>query len=85
LKAAFGLEENVMETQTTVKQRIIELVQRLPDDIDFDRAIEGINVLRRIEIGLRESEANEGTEHEEFMQELLAEDEEVPRHLDAAG
>jgi len=74
-----------MDPQSTVKQRIIELVQRLPDDVDFDRAIEGIHLLRRIETGLRESEANDGTEHEEFMQELLAEDEEVPRHLDAAG
>jgi hypothetical protein len=74
-----------MDAQQTVKQRIIELVQRLPDDVDFDRAIEGIHLLRRIEVGLRESEANDGTEHEEFMQELLADDEEVPRHLDAAG
>jgi hypothetical protein len=74
-----------MEAPTSIKQRIIELVQRLPDDIDFDRAIEGIHLLRRIEVGLRESDANDGTEHEEFMQELLAEDEEVPRHLDAAG
>ena len=74
-----------MDMQSNVKQRIIELVQRLPDDIDFDRAIEGICLLRRIEAGLRESDADGGTEHEEFMQELLAEDEEVPRHLDAAG
>lgn len=51
----------------------MEMLQRLPDDIDFDRAIEGICILRRIEIGLRESEGDEGTEHEAFMQELLIE------------
>ena len=74
-----------MDELKTVKQRIIELVQRLPDDIDYDRAIESIYVLRRVELGLRESDAGEGTEHEEFMRELLSEDEEVPRHLDAAS
>ena len=74
-----------MESQTSVKERIIEMLRRLPDDIDFDRAIEGIHVLRRIDIGLRESDASGGTEHEEFMKELLADDEELPRHLDAAG
>jgi hypothetical protein len=73
------------EAQMSVKQRIIEMLNRLPDDIDYDRAIEGIHVLRRIDIGLRESDADAGTEHEEFMRELLAEDEELPRHMDAAG
>ena len=74
-----------MVEQNTTKQRIIEMLQRLPDDIDYDRAIESIYVMSRIEIGLRESDAGEGTEHEEFMRELLADDEEVSRHLDAAS
>ena len=74
-----------MDTTLTVKQKIIEMLHRLPDDLDYDRAIEGIFVLRRIEQGLRESEEDMGTEHEEFMRELLAEDEEVSRHLDAAS
>jgi hypothetical protein len=60
-----------MESQSTIKQRIIEMLNRLPDDIDFDRAIEVIHVLRRIEIGLRESDTEMGTDHEEFMRELL--------------
>lgn len=61
-----------MDDQKTTKQRIIEMLQRLPDDIDYDRAIESIYVMSRIEIGLRESEAGAGTEHEEFMRELHA-------------
>ncbi len=56
-----------------IKQRIIEMLQRLPDDIDYDRAIEGIYVLQRIDVGLREMEQDEGTEHEEFMRELSEE------------
>lgn len=74
-----------MDGQKSIKQRIIEMLQRLPDDIDFERAIESVYVMQRIEIGLRESDAGEGTEHEEFMRELLGEHEEVPRHLDAAS
>ena len=74
-----------METATTVKRRILEMLQRLPDDLDYDRAIEAIHLLRRIDIGLAESDADAGTEHEEFMRELLTEHEELPRHLDAAG
>jgi hypothetical protein len=74
-----------METTTTVKQRILEMLQRLPDELDYDRAIEAIHLLRRIEAGITESESEEGTEHEEFMRELLAEHEELPGRLDAAG
>lgn len=74
-----------MTSPKTIKQRIIEMLSRLPDDIGYDRAIEGIIVLRRIEEGLREVEEGLCMEHEEFMRELLAEDEEVSRPLDAAG
>lgn len=61
-----------MEAPKSIKQKIIDMLHRLPDDIDYDRAIESIYVMRRIEVGLRESEAGEGTEHEAFMKELLA-------------
>ena len=74
-----------MDEQKTTKEKILEMLRRLPDDIDYDRAIESIYVMSRIELGLRESDAGEGTEHEEFMRELLTEDEQVPRHLDAAS
>lgn len=67
------------------KQKIIEMLQRLPDDLDYDRAVEHIFILRRIEIGLEQANRGEGIEHEDFMRELLGDDEEVPRDLDAAS
>jgi hypothetical protein len=73
-----------METQQTAKQKIIELLHRLPDDIDYDRALESILVLRRIEIGIEQG-SGQGIEHEEFMRELLAEDEDLSGDLDATG
>lgn len=74
-----------MAVPKTDKQKIIEMFERLPADIDFNRAIEAVVVLPRIEQALSDADAAPGTEHEEFMRELLAEDEEVSRHLDAAS
>jgi hypothetical protein len=73
-----------MTSPKTIKQKIIEMLGRLPDDIDYDRAVESIWVMRKIEAALREDDAAL-MDHDEFMRELLAEDEEVPRHLDAAS
>jgi hypothetical protein len=67
-----------MESKT-IKQQIIEMLSRLPDDIGYDRAIDGIRVMRALEISLQQADRGEGTDHEEFMRELLGEDEEIPR------
>ena len=74
-----------MDGQKTTKDKILDMLHRMPDDIDYDRAIESIYVLSRIELGLVESDAGIGTEHEEFMRELLTQDEQANRHLDAAS
>jgi hypothetical protein len=74
-----------MEQPISIKDKIIDMLSRLPPDIDYDRAIESIYLLRRTETGPHESEGKEGTNHEEFVREHLAEDEQAPRHLDAAG
>jgi len=60
-----------MAPTASIKSKIISMLNRLPDDIDYERAIEGIVVLQRIEMGIAESEGAEGTEHEVFMRELL--------------
>ena len=59
-----------MKGKQTTKQRIIEMLQRLPDDIDFDRAIEGIYVLQKVEVALDQVERGEVYD-EEVMAELL--------------
>jgi hypothetical protein len=73
---------NAMQPAATVKQRIIEMLQRLPDNIDYDRAIESITVLQKIEIALEQVERGEVYEHEDVMRELLGEDE-VPAQVGA--
>jgi hypothetical protein len=71
-----------MEEKKTVKQRIIEMLQRLPDDLDFDRAIEGIYVLQKVEIGLDQIRRGEVYEDDEMMAELLGDGEEVPTSVE---
>jgi hypothetical protein len=74
-----------MSADQSIKQKIIEMLQKSPDDIDYDRAIENIIVLRKIEIGIAQADRGEGIEHDELMRELLGEDEEISSHLDAAS
>jgi predicted transcriptional regulator len=74
-----------MNDHKTVKQRIIEMLHRLPEDIDYDRAIEGIYVLKRVEIGLAQIERGEVYEDEEVMTELLGDGEKVSTTLDGAS
>jgi predicted transcriptional regulator len=47
------------------------MLHLLAVDIDYDRAVASIFVLRRIETGLQQADRGEGTEHEELMRELL--------------
>jgi hypothetical protein len=57
-----------------IKQRIIEMLQRLPDDIDYERAIEGIYVLQKVEVALAQTRRGELLDHEDVMAELLGDD-----------
>jgi hypothetical protein len=74
-----------MSNSKSAKQKILDMLHRQPDDIDYDRAIESIFVLRKIEVGIEQADRGEGTDHEDFMRELLGDDEEVQNHLDAAS
>jgi hypothetical protein len=59
----------------TTKQKILRLVEQLPDDINIDQAIDRLYLLQKIETGLQQARRGEGKDHDEFMKELLAEDE----------
>ena len=57
----------------TVKQKLLALVQQLPDDISFDDAIERFDVLLRIEQGIAQADRGEVVGHDEVMRQLLDE------------
>ena len=60
-----------MDQQQTTKQKILEMLHRLPDDIDYDRAIEGIYVLPKVEVALEQVQRGEVYDDDEVMAELL--------------
>jgi hypothetical protein len=58
----------------TTKEKAISLIQSLDDDISLDGVIDRLYLLRKIEIGLAQADAEDVMEHDAFMQELESED-----------
>ena len=54
----------------TIRERILEALQDLPDDATFDDAIERLVFLAKIDAGLAELDAGEGIPHEEVTRRL---------------
>ena len=59
----------------TKKDKILAVVESLPDDVSYDDAIERLDLLRRIEFGLAQADRGEVVDHDEFMEELMSLDE----------
>ena len=57
----------------TRKERILNFLQKLPDDVSYDRVLYHVGVMRAIEEAIIESEQGEGIEHEELFRQLLTE------------
>ena len=58
----------------TTKEKAISLIQSLRDDISLDDVIDRLYLLRKIELGIAQAEAEDLMEHDTFMKELEAED-----------
>lgn len=58
-------------TTGTVKQKILQVVQGLPDTATLEDAIERLCFLAKVEEGLRQSEAGEAVPHGEAVRQLL--------------
>lgn len=52
----------------TEKDRIVEIMQELPDDVTFEDAIYEIYVAYKVERGLEQADRGEGITHEEAKQ-----------------
>ena len=55
----------------TAKQKILEAVERLPEDATLEDAIERLCFLSKVEEGLRQSNADETVPHQEAVQYSL--------------
>lgn len=53
------------------KNRILAVIQSLPDDVSVEEAIDGLYLLSKIERGIQEADASDVVNHDAVMNELL--------------
>ena len=58
----------------TTKEKVISVLKSLDDDVELDVVIDRLYLLRKIELGIAQADSGEVIEHDEFMDELEAED-----------
>lgn len=56
---------------STVKQKVLEAIEKLPADATLEDAIEQLVLLAKIERGLAELDAGQGVDHAEAKRRLL--------------
>jgi predicted transcriptional regulator len=56
---------------STAKQKVLEVIERLPADATVEDAIERLVLLAKIEQGLAQLDAGQGIEHSEAKRRLL--------------
>lgn len=54
----------------TTKEKILSVIRSLDDDVSIDQAIDRLYLLRKVEIGIRQADAGDVVDHDEFMKEL---------------
>jgi len=58
----------------TVKQKAIQVIDSLSDDVSLDDVIDRLYLLRKVELGMAQADAGDVMDHDEFMAELERED-----------
>jgi len=56
---------------STVKQKVLEAIEKLPADATLEDAVEQLVLLTKIERGLTELDAGQGVDHAEAKRRLL--------------
>ena len=55
---------------TSIKQQVLEVIQKLPDSVTLDDIVEELYFNRKVEAGLKELDEGQGIGHEEVEQRL---------------
>src|SRR4051794_17612273 len=56
------------------KQQILRMIERLPEDVSYDRVMYHLAVMKAVETGMQEIERGEFIDHDELFDELEQED-----------
>ena len=54
----------------TAKQRALEAIEKLPEDVSFEEVMERLYFLSKVERGLQQADAGQLVSHEEARQRL---------------
>jgi hypothetical protein len=68
-----------------VKEKVLRMVERLPEDVTYDRVLYHVEVMKAIEISLEQAERGEVIPHEQVFAELLGDDAKETDRLDRSG
>lgn len=67
------------------RKKVLNMLAKLPEETSLQEILNILVLLRRIELGIEESERGEGIDHDEFFKELCKDDEENTRVVAARG
>ncbi|TVQ10949.1 MAG: hypothetical protein EA364_11435 [Balneolaceae bacterium] len=56
--------------ETTLKQKVLDSIEKLPQDASLDDIIERIYFIHKIEVGLKQSLQNDVVDHEEVLKRI---------------
>lgn len=59
-----------MAESTTLKQKVLESIEKLPQDASLDDIIERIYFIHKIEIGLKQTDQGDVISHEELLKRI---------------
>lgn len=54
----------------TIKQKVLESIEKLPENADIDEIMERVYFIHKIENGLKQSEKGELISHEEVQKKI---------------
>ncbi len=55
---------------TTLKQKVLKSIEKLPKDASLDDIMERIYFIHKVEVGLKQSEQGDVVSHEEVLKKI---------------
>ena len=56
------------------KEKILSVIRSLPEEASIDEAMDRLYLLWKVETGIQQADAGDVTDHDEFMREVLDEE-----------
>lgn len=57
-------------SETTLKQKVLDSIEKLPQDASLDDIIERIYFIHKIDVGLQQSQQGDVVDHEDVLKRI---------------